>query len=45
MERETVVIDPSGHIVWRGAPSKVKQVLEKLQGRVAASQQLHPKTA
>ncbi|CAL8464331.1 g3866 [Coccomyxa elongata] len=45
VERETVVVDPSGHIVWRGAPSNVKQLLENLQGRVAASQQLHTKTA
>lgn len=45
MERETVVVDPSGHIVWRGAPSNIKHMLESIQGNVAAARQLHAKAA
>ncbi|KAK9905050.1 hypothetical protein WJX75_008658 [Coccomyxa subellipsoidea] len=45
MERETVVVDPSGHIVWRGAPSNIKHMLESIQGNMAAARQLHAKAA
>ncbi|EIE18682.1 hypothetical protein COCSUDRAFT_59993 [Coccomyxa subellipsoidea C-169] len=44
-ERETVVVDPSGHIVWRGLPSNVKQIVESFQGDLAAARQLHAKAA
>lgn len=44
-ERETVVVDPSGHIVWRGLPSNVKQIMASFQGDLAAARQLHAKTA
>jgi hypothetical protein len=27
---ESVVISPSGHIAWRGVPSKLKQALDQL---------------